>query len=503
MRLVMAMIGSLALTACSTVTEREMLSASADLVIRNVTVIDPQTRTVRADSDVFVDNGRIVEIADTGSSMRTADQLVPGDDRFLIPGLMDMHTHTSFRPVHENSLALLLANGVTGVREMGSDCMGPPQIFMCIDDMRASQARIAAGDLIGPRIFELSSSKVDSNRPDGADEMQSLYRPLTAMDGERSVAYLAGRGVDFLKTGEEFTPEAFTGFATSAREHGMRFGGHVPPYLSVAEVAGMGMASIEHARDLPLDCSDYGPVFRAAVQAVISGDSEDWPDRLQTPARARDSFNEARCDAQIAAMLQSGTYYVPTHLTREMDFRAGEDAYRNDPRLSYIIALQRESWVEDMDRTVQRMGDMRGDLQDFFRLGLRTTAMAHAAGVPIMAGTDANDTMVFPGFSLHDELRHLVAAGLSPMEALRAATSVPAIYLNRSDEFGGVAVGRMADLVLLEADPLADIANTTAIAAVFFGGTYRDRAALDQILAGVRASVAAIDEEGLDLGDDD
>ncbi|WJY18807.1 hypothetical protein QQS45_00705 [Alteriqipengyuania flavescens] len=112
----------------------------------------------------------------------------------------------------------------------------------------------------------------------------------------------------------------------------------------MAEVAAMGMTSIEHARDLPLDCSTFGAEYRGAILAKIRGEAENWPDRRAMPGKARDTFDQATCDAQIAAMCDNGTYYVPTLLTREMDYRAGEAAYRDDPRLAYIPAMQAGHW---------------------------------------------------------------------------------------------------------------------------------------------------------------
>ncbi|WP_271078325.1 amidohydrolase family protein [Aurantiacibacter sp. MUD61] len=502
MRILLASIATLSFAACASVPANVAMAQSADMLIRNVTVIDPDGRTSTPVQDVYILDGRIVEIADSGSSGRVAEQVTEGEGRYLIPGLMDMHAHTSFRPVHQPSLTLMLANGVTGVREMGSDCVDPEGIAMCIGEMRDAHAQIVAGEIVGPRMLELSSSKIDSNRPDDANAVQAAYRPISAEDAEVTIAFMQERGADFLKTGDEFRPEAFATFARVATEQDMRFGGHVPPYLSVADVANMGMTSIEHARDLPLDCSTYGSEFRAGVLAALSGERESFPNRMEMAARSRDTFDETICAGQIEAMRANGTYYVPTHLTREMDYRAGDEDYRNDPRFDYIMAMQQRFWFQDMDRTAERLGPIRSDLEDFFNLGLRTTGLAHAAGVQIMAGTDANDTMVFPGFSLHDELRHLVAAGLSPMDALRAATSVPAAYLGRESDFGGVSEGRMADLILLRADPLADIGNTREIEAVFFGGRLHDRAALDAMLAEVRAWVADADASMAAQADD-
>ncbi len=477
--------------ACTTVGE----IPSADLLIRDVTVIDPAKGRRIAARDVFIDEGRIVAVVRSDSSRRTADRVIDAAGKFLMPGLMDMHTHSSFRPLHVSTLKLMTANGITGIREMGSDCIEPGGFGMCIGEMRESQAKIAAGEMIGPRILELSSTKIDSDRADDATDVWKLYRPTNAEQARETVAGLAERGSQILKTGDKLRPEVLRALVAAARERGIKVGGHIPPTLSVADVAAIGITSIEHARDLPLDCSTYGATYRAQEMASAMDAEVPRPDRKAMPGKVRDSFDETLCAAQIAAMVEHGTYYVPTHLTREMDYRAGEAGYRADARLGYIPAMQQRQWNRDLDRTAEASPALVRDLADFFLLGLRTTKMAHDAGVKIMAGTDSNDTMVFPGFSLHDELKHLVAAGLTPMEALQAATSVPAEYLGRTDDFGGVSPGKLADLLLLNADPTADIGNATRIEAVIQGGQVRDRAALDALLGEVRAWVELADAQ--------
>lgn len=470
-----------------------LAAAEADLVISNVTVVDPESSTTTEARDVVIDEGRIVAVL-AGGTAPEAGETLDGTGKFLIPGLMDMHSHSNYRPLHDATLKLMLANGVTGIREMGSDCMEPGGFYLCLDEMQASQAKIEAGEQVGPRIVELSTMKLSSHRPKDASELRVLYSPMSAEDAGPSVTGLADRGATLIKVSEEIMPDAFAGVLEEAAARDLKVGGHVPMLYSVGEVAAMGMNSIEHARDLPLHCSAFGGEFRAQLKAKFAGQDVPWPDRDAIPAKARDTFDEDVCNAQIAALADAGTYYVPTHATRELDFRAGEAEYRADPNLAYIVDMQQAEWNRDLDRTAQASPEKLADFRDFFGLVLKTTGMAHDAGVKIMAGTDANDTMIVPGFSLHDELGFLVEAGLTPMEALKAATSVPAQYLGRTGDFGGVSAGKLADLVLLDSDPTEDIGNTRAIAAVIQGGKVRDRAAIDAMLEGVREWVAMANE---------
>jgi hypothetical protein len=186
----------------------------------------------------------------------------------------------------------------------------------------------------------------------------------------------------------------------------------------------------------------------------------------------------------LGSLAETQAYYVPTHVTREMEARADDQAYRQDPSRRYIMRSRDRNWEKDLAETAALPAEERGHLMSFFRHGLKITGLAHRAGVRIMAGTDSNDTMIVPGFSLHKELALLGLAGLPSMEVLRASTTVPANYLKRPD-LGGISSGKEADLVLLSRNPLEDIRNTSSIRSVIANGRLYDRAALDALLAEV------------------
>lgn len=463
----------------------------ADLVIRNVTVIDPASRKVLSRRDVVVDNGRIVAIKASSRNAPSADRIVDGTGKYAIPGLMDMHVHTGLRPIHRASLLLNIANGVTGVRDMASDCHRPGGIALCIDEMRQSAAAIESGSLPGPRLLALSTMKVQSQGgPADASDPRAIYFPRSAAEAGATASLLLARKPDVIKIGDALDPGAYEVLVKAAKQGGIEASGHIPLGLSVAEVARLGQRSIEHARDLPLDCSAQGATYRAEMKAGLPKSAPSLEAGIERTRKVLASQDKATCKVQIAAMVSNRTYYVPTHLTRAMDFRAGDPAYRADPRMAYVHPQLAQMWTRDLDRYAKLSAQDADVLKSFYLLGLRLTGEAHRAGVKIMAGTDSNDTMIFPGFSLHDELGNLVAAGLSPMDALRAATTVPAEYLRRTGDLGSLSKGRMADIVLLRADPLANIANTTSIEFVVQGGRVYDRAALDGMLADARKLAA-------------
>ena len=181
-------------------------------------------------------------------------------------------------------------------------------------------------------------------------------------------------------------------------------------------------------------------------------------------------------------MVRDDTYYVPTHGTREFDFRARETEYREDPRIQYVSDFLVNDWQRNLDNTAAIPDSKIGAYRDYYAHGLRLTKLAIDAGVPVMVGTDANDTMMFPGFGIHDEMERFAGASVSTWDILRAATTVPARCLNRSDDFGGVSEGKITNLVLLDANPLDDITNSTKINTVVFGGHVYDRMSLDELL---------------------
>jgi hypothetical protein len=205
-----------------------------------------------------------------------------------------------------------------------------------------------------------------------------------------------------------------------------------------------------------------------------------------------DEYDARICTNVFRTFAKNGTYITPTHVTRRMDAFADNAGYRADERMKYISPRQQMGWLADANGMVASDPTPAGrkSYMDFYLKGLRLTNDAYRSGVPVMLGTDAGDSFVFPGSSVHDELAELVKAGLSPAEALKAATLTSAQYMNTTADFGAVAPGRMADLVVLSANPLQDIANSRRIDAVVQGGRVHDRAALDSMLIRVERGVA-------------
>lgn len=470
-------------SACQTssVTPQEV-----SLAIENVTVIDPEARRVLPNHSVYVDGDRIVAVVPRASKAQlTARRTLDGTGRFLIPGLMDMHVHLFLPNPAAASLNLLLANGVTGIREMSSDCWAIAGMEEgCVGEYRKLQSQTRTGEIAGPDLLGLTSTMVmGPTRLKLPENLPSFITPTTAADARTLVGYLSTRGVDLIKTHDSIPTAAFLGLMEEASRLGIWVGGHVPFGVTSLGAAQLGYRSIEHARDLLYDCSRYGPQYRRQETAFAEGAAgSKRPSQVDRLERTVEEFDPALCASFMKQLAATGVYYTPTHVTREMEARADEPSYRSYAERKYVLADRDASWEADLNETASLPPEQRSGLDRFFTHGLLITGLAHGAGVQVMAGTDANDTMIVPGYSLHRELGLLQAAGLSNMEVLRAATTVPAAYLERTRDLGGISVGKEADLVLLRLDPLRNISNTASIDAVVANGRVFGRAELDLLL---------------------
>jgi imidazolonepropionase-like amidohydrolase len=411
----------------------------APFAFTHVTVIDATGAPPQADMVVVISGERITALGASGKVELPPDaQVVDATGKFLIPGLWDMHAHTALTEGEpEYAFPLLIANGVTGVRDMS----GPRE------RLQPYLQEVAEGKRWGPRMV-VAGGVLDGKTPGWPGAM-----PIADADqAERAVNRLKAEGAEFIKVYSLLSREAYYAVATAAYVKKIPFVGHVPESVSVEEAADAGQKSIEHLQRLDLDDSERDDAFHHLVL--------------------------------------NGTWVVPTNIA-DTAAVAGD---ARDPRLKFIPAAIWRQWDprEDMRSRSESGGKAALALQAR-KKDLEIVAALHGAGIPLLAGTDTASChpYTFPGFSLHDQLALLVQAGLTPMEALQTATLQPARFLGRENEIGTVQKDRLADLVLLDANPLADIRNTRKIHAVVVGGRLLDRAALDKLLADTEALVAA------------
>jgi imidazolonepropionase-like amidohydrolase len=439
------------------------------LAITHVTLIDGVGGAPRADVTVLVVGRRVGAVGAAGTvAVPAGARVVDGRGRFLIPGLWDMHAHAFAYDFPRFAAPLLLANGVTGVRDMG----------YYVDSAAFWRREVAAARVLGPRL--VVGGRVDGPGPGPP----WVSRVATADDARRAADSLVRLGADFLKVYSRVPREAYVALADAARRLGVPLAGHVPYAVSVAEASDAGQRSVEHEDDLMRACSSRDAELRAALgdRAALAG--RRVVEVMRDQARAmRASDAPARCRALLARLARNGTWVVPTLTVYQPYAHALDSAGTRPERLAYVPRALREAWRRRPSVAAFEPRDTAVAAAFF---SLARTGEMRRAGVRLLVGTDAPLPYVVPGFSVHDELELLVRAGLTPMQALQAATREPAVYLDALDSLGAVAPGRLADLVLLDADPLADIRNTTRIHAVIADGHLIDRAALDAMLATAR-----------------
>jgi hypothetical protein len=410
---------------------------------------------VLTDRTVLVEGERIKAVAKTGSLPLTPNtRVIAGEGEFLIPGLWDAHAHLSY--FKASALPVLLANGVTSVRDMGG----------LLHELDQWRAETTDGVRSGPRIFRAGPIL------NGKQFNEFQVAVSDAAEARGAVRALHSAGVDFIKVHAAISKEAYYGVRDECRNLNLSYAGHMPRAITPEEASNAGQTSIEHVQAF---------IDRFASQGVAA---TDMPASLSR-------FRKEKAPALFDLFARNKTWFTPTMIATKTAIHLGD--HRTDPRDKYVSSsckkitaelLKRPSYQEFL--TPDSAARQTLDFEELIPL----VGAIREHGVPILAGTDFAISTIYPGFSLHEELELLVTAGFRPMEALLAATANPARALGQS-ELGTVAAGKRADLVLLDANPLDDIRNTRRIRAVVSRGRLFGRAELDQLLS--RAETEARD----------
>jgi hypothetical protein len=434
------------------------------LVFDRVTVVDVEHGVLVRDQRVVIVGNRIRAMGLVSAvHMPQGAHVVDASGKYLIPGLWDMHVHP--QRYTDYFYPLFIANGVTGIRDASSP--------VPLDTQNLWRREILAGTLVGPPRQLLSGPALNGgeNYSKGwATDSNSMRQPVTwmagfadAADGRHLVDSLKAAGANIIKTYDMSRSEYFA-IAAEARRIGIPFGGHLNHGVATAiEASDSGAGILDHNNS--------------------SGDLEELC--------LNDSASVDRCRPVAERFRHNNTWWVPTYLIQNTCYRNEEE----DAVQKRVDKVSRAFWAGGaLKRDWLRDSSVRGDT-GMMSLSAHCPHLhiVHEVGLPIMSGLDGivyhNIAYQAPGFSLHAELAKYVAGGMTPLEALQSSTLNPAKFLHGTDSLGTVAPGRFADLVLLDADPLADIANITLIRAVVANGRYFDRAALDQLLADVQAKV--------------
>jgi predicted amidohydrolase YtcJ len=461
---------------------------SPTVAIRDVTVVDVRDGSLHPEHTVLVAGNRIAAVGPAHEvSVPDDAEIVEAAGRYLIPGLWDMHVHSVANVTVDRSnesvaaqewhFPLFLAHGVTGVRNM-NDGTGDVTLKLT----KSVRRRLAEGDLRGPPRFLSAGPSLDGDPPLGSNPV--VVR--TAAAARAAVGQLASNGADLVKVYENLSREAYFAIMDEAHRRRIPVDGHVPFRVTPEEAADADQRTAEHPDALAAGCSTVAAAERKRFASVLA-DYNSLPEREKFLAMFRhtralyDSRDPAACASAIEAYRRNGVA-VTADLVAYHHVVHAEQVLADTDRMRLVPQQIRRNWEKWLDSEATR--EFQSILRPIIPLELENVRLLKEAGVLLLAGTDVGVPFQVPGISLHVELERLVEAGLTPLEALQTATLNPARVLGMTDSLGTVEAGKLADLVLLDADPLADIRNTQKIRAVVANGRLYRRADLDQLLAG-------------------
>jgi imidazolonepropionase-like amidohydrolase len=450
--------------------------------ITHVTVIDMTGAPPLADQTVVIEKQRIATIGPSSAvAIPGGAQTLDARGKFLIPGLSDMHIHLTAAGEPDGSrklmLPLLLANGITSVRDMGG----------YLESLILLRKEIEEGRRLGPRIVT-PGPYLDGSPP----SFQPSLVVTNRAQADEDVHQLVAIGVDFIKVQSMLGREAYFAIAQAAQREHITFVGHVPDRVTAAEAADAGQHSIEHLTNVLRGCSRNEPkLMREQLYIPLKQETpEQSHSRIVAWQREiLDSYSPQEAANLIAKFKEKDVWQTPTLILLKNDaFPTTGSLAAPDARGEYVPPRTLGIWKKSRAAQINALSPQDSELHaKLLRKSMDMVDDMQRAGVKILAGTDSPAPYVFPGSGLHGELQLLVEAGLSPIEALQSATKSPAEFLHVAKDSGTVENGKLADLVLLDANPLDDIRNTRKIRAVILRGKLLDRAALDQLLADVRS----------------
>lgn len=426
------------------------------LVLRGGTLVDVKSGNEISDSIIVTRGEQIEQVGSGNTGIPNDAQIIDTKGKWIIPGLIDSHAHAE-NP-DETPFSLYLANGVTTIRNPGGN----------ITVLRLTRDRLLRGDLIGPRLF-FSGPLLDGMPPVWPDLSLLVDTPQRARS---AVNFLADQGADFVKVYNNVKEPELRAIIETAKERGLPVAGHIPRSMTMTHAIELGMTRLEH--------------IRVTGREMLSLDEAEKIDPL--PLGRREPLLWQRFDLQsekmhvlVQRLAQSKIFLDPTLVTAEETEVPNLDADRNDPNNQYLSPKVVEQAVNFQSPIYELPADLQSAGVEAFHKQEKFVGMCNRAGVKIIAGTDGPGIgRLLPGFGLHRELELLVASGLSPLQALRAATLTAAEALGKDDRLGTVEPGKLADMVVLDADPLQKIQNLRKIHLVVQGGKPYERDALLQ-----------------------
>jgi hypothetical protein len=445
------------------------------LFIKSINIIDVKSGNILKNRDILVNDNVIIAIDTIGILKASPSSLIiDGTNKYVMPGLWDMHTHSN---QHSEWLhhPLFIANGVTGIRDMSGQLNKKDSYWVGSKERLIWNAELSDNNRVTPRYVLQSSYQMDGapSVPDGFPEFFKLQK---MEDVDALLRFYKNEKVDFIKIYQEIPAESYRKLAMQAPKYGMYIAGHKPIFISLEEAILLGQRSFEHGRVFMYECFPNADSLRT---------SENWQKFYSTSkASMIKDYNPDLAIELMLLMKKHNAYWTPTLQTLKFEALAHEPTFLENANLKYIsYARKKLFWDLDISNNKKKNLSEEGKniSADFYSTASKQIKIANEIGVPIMAGTDVTDSYIFPGFSMHTELEDLTKSGMSNLKALQSATLIPAKFAHKDKDFGTVEIGKIADLIILNKNPLENITHSKTIFGVILNGLYYDTGKIEEL----------------------
>ena len=456
------------------------------ICIVNISTIDPNDG-LKENQTIIIKEGKILKIANSSElNLSSSNQIINGSGKFLIPGLWDAHVHFAYiEELAPRMFDLFLTHGITSVRDTGGK----------LDFVKQWKDKALANPTEAPRVM-MAGPLLDgeANVYDGSDASHpELSVRLSSVDSvEKQIELLVSKEVDLLKAYEMLTPKQFMKVCELGKANNLKITGHVPLSMDVISASNAGMSSMEHIRNLELSCASNSEELFTERQEFLKNKDGMSGGKLRSTihkaqrAKAIENYDNKKAEEVLRVLKKNGTWQIPTLALNTFlsNKYFADSAYQKS--YEYLPDSIGQYWKKrSLILKDYPMSEVFKTQSDFNK---KMVKKIYDFDIPIMAGTDTPIAYLTPGISLHEELAALVQAGLSPIDALKTATTNPAAYFNLEKELGGIKETMWADLVILNSNPLEDINNTKNIDAIFKAGRHYSRNDIDALLKSLKTS---------------
>lgn len=445
------------------------------IFIKSINIIDVKSGDILKNRDILIKNNTISDIDTTGIiKVNSTALIINGSDKYIMPGLWDMHTHSN---QHSEWLhhPLYIANGVTGIRDMSGQLNERDSYWVGSKERLLWNIELLNNERITPRYVLQSSYQID-----GASSIPENFPDFFKLEKDEHVdsllSFYKNEKVDFIKVYQQIQPNMYKKLALTAPKYKLHLAGHKPMFISLEDAILLGQRSFEHGRIF---------MFESFPKADSLRNPKKWKAFFSKSKKSMvEDFNPETAIKLMTLMKENNAYWTPTLQTLKFEAFAHKSAFIDNPNLKYVTSIRKNLWwgIDVRNNKKKNLSEEGNGLStDFYNAAKKQIKMAKDIGVPIMTGTDVTDSYTFAGFSIHNELEDLTKSGLSNLEALQSATIIPAKFVEKEKVYGTIENGKIADLIILNKNPLENIAHSKTIDGVIINGIYYDSDKLNEL----------------------